>query len=247
MSSDGLQTFPFSLLHEIIGYGSLGLESEDGLCGFISKGTETNREMIGLLEFVRFEYCSTHVMKGIFALLSGHFSELNASMWTGLRARLVLPNAIWKQFPVSVKKGDYGFDVPDGIIAHLTRECGGDVHDRHVVDVTSGSFDKEIYGVNPHSGAYKNDPSHAVKIAAVVETRSRFCSAYRDMNENIPHSAKNWLCYDFKERRIMPTHYTIRTYASCLGSSHLKSRLVETSVARGRPRGVHQIPQQQVW
>jgi hypothetical protein len=36
--------------------------------------------------------------------------------------------------------------VPDGIIARLTRECGGNVHGRHVVDVTSGSFEKETWG-----------------------------------------------------------------------------------------------------
>jgi hypothetical protein len=35
------------------------------------------------------------------------------------------------------------------------------------------------------------------------------------------------VCYDFKERRIMPTHYTIRTNA---GDAHLASWLVETSV-----------------
>jgi hypothetical protein len=45
-----------------------------------------------------------------------------------------------KQFPPSAKKGKIqaGFhkrevriDVPEGIIAHQTRECGGNVHDRH--------------------------------------------------------------------------------------------------------------------
>jgi hypothetical protein len=49
-----------------------------------------------------------------------------------------------KQFPPSVKKGTW-FDVPDGIIAHLTKECGGNVHG-HLVDITSGSFKKEIHG-----------------------------------------------------------------------------------------------------
>jgi hypothetical protein len=39
-----------------------------------------------------------------------------------------------KQFPPSVKKGTRGFDVPDGIIAHLTRECGGNAHDDKVVE-----------------------------------------------------------------------------------------------------------------
>jgi hypothetical protein len=44
------------------------------------------------------------------------------------------------------------FDVPDRIIARLTKEYGGNVHDHHVVDVTSASLEKETYGANPHSG-----------------------------------------------------------------------------------------------
>jgi hypothetical protein len=38
------------------------------------------------------------------------------------------------------------------------------------------------------------------------------------------------VCYDFKERRIAPTHYTIRTHGSDPGDSHPKSWLLETSV-----------------
>jgi hypothetical protein len=57
-------------------------------------------------------------------------------------------------------------DVPDGIIAHLTTEYKGNVRDRHVIDVTSGSFEKETRGANPHSGAYDDDPENAAKNAA---------------------------------------------------------------------------------
>jgi hypothetical protein len=115
------------------------------------------------------------------------------------------------------------YDVPDGISAHLTRECGGNVHDRHVVDVTCGSFEKETMGANPY---------YAAKKAADLEINSFdafFCSAYRWKDENIPHTRNNWICYDFKERRIVSTHYTIRTCETRPGSSHLKSWLVETS------------------
>jgi hypothetical protein len=31
------------------------------------------------------------------------------------------------------------YNIPDGIIVHLTKECGGNVH----VDVTCGSFENE--------------------------------------------------------------------------------------------------------
>jgi hypothetical protein len=62
-----------------------------------------------------------------------------------------------KQFPVSVKKGttrawmgnQVEIDVLDGIIAHLTRECSGYVHNQQVVEVTPGSFEKETEGVDP--------------------------------------------------------------------------------------------------
>jgi hypothetical protein len=80
-----------------------------------------------------------------------------------------------KQFPPSVKKGNTWrgeIDVPEGIIAHLTRKCGGNVHDRHVVDVTSGSFEKETAGVNPNSGSYDNFPHNAAKNARDLETVS---------------------------------------------------------------------------
>jgi hypothetical protein len=111
------------------------------------------------------------------------------------------------------------FDVPDGIIAHLTRECGENVHDRHVVEVTSGSFEKETYGAIPHSA----------KNAADLNTDSFFGSAFRSYKEDIPYARNNWICYDFKERRIVPTHDTIRTNDLRPGDGHLKSWLVETS------------------
>jgi hypothetical protein len=75
-----------------------------------------------------------------------------------------------KQFPRSMKngkirvgelyerenrplEGEVVVDVPDGISAHLMRKCRGNVHDRHVLEVTSRSFEKENHGANRHSGA----------------------------------------------------------------------------------------------
>jgi hypothetical protein len=57
-----------------------------------------------------------------------------------------------KQFPPLVKKStrkhpddrDVEIDMPDGIIAHVTRECGGNVQDHNVVRVTCGTFRGEI-------------------------------------------------------------------------------------------------------
>jgi acetoacetate decarboxylase len=70
----------------------------------------------------------------------------------------------------------------------------------------------------------------AAKNAADLETGSYFGSAFRDKKKDIPHTRNNWICYDFKERRIVPTHYAIRTHdGNVLGRFHLKSWLVNTS------------------
>jgi hypothetical protein len=119
--------------------------------------------------------------------------------------------------------------ILDRIIAHLTRECGGNVRDRHVVDVTCGSFEKETHSANAHSGAYDNLDCAAAKNTSDLEATSYFQSAFRNKEEDIPYTRNNWLCYNFKEKKIVRTHYTIRTHGSCSDGSHLKSWLVETS------------------
>jgi hypothetical protein len=185
--------------------------------------------MHGLLEFLRLEYCSTEIMNEFLDIFSEYFYEVNASKWASIRGRLISANVNkkpTKQFPPLVKKGKY-FHGPDGIIAHLTRECKGNVHDRDVVDVTSGSFAKETQ--RAHSGACENDPFCPAKNAADFEMLSYFQSAFCTKEEDIPHTRNNWICYDFKERRIVPTHYTIRTWEGKPGWEHLKSWLVETS------------------
>jgi hypothetical protein len=70
-------------------------------------------------------------------------------------------------------------DVPDEIIAHLTRECDGNVPDHHVVNITCGSFEKETQGANPHSTACENNPKYAANNATDLEAVSRFVSACR--------------------------------------------------------------------
>jgi hypothetical protein len=90
----------------------------------------------------------------------------------GIDTRRALSTSRWsrgrqpKQFPPSIKKVN-GLGAPDGIIAHLTSECGGNVHEHHVVDVTSGSFERETAGANPHSGVFDNGPDYAARVQLI--------------------------------------------------------------------------------
>jgi hypothetical protein len=96
----------------------------------------------------------------------------------------------------------------EGIIAHFTKFAGGNVHDRGIVIITSGD-------------GYA-DPTFPAKNAADLEVDSFFHS---DGTKN------EWICYDFLNRRITPSHYTIRSkYNGQVGGSNLKSWVIEGSI-----------------
>jgi hypothetical protein len=83
----------------------------------------------------------------------------------------------------SCKETDEMYDIPDGIIAHLTKECGGNVYDVHIVNVTPASFEKETQIV-----------STIATNAADLKSGSVFLSAYHSYQEDIRHTRNNWVC-----------------------------------------------------
>jgi hypothetical protein len=77
----------------------------------------------------------------------------------------------------------------DGIIAQLTRDHGGNVHDFGIVDISS----KSVHG------------SYLASNVADLQTTTYFWSV------NAPDQR---LCFDFKNRRVRPTHYSIHAHSS---------------------------------
>jgi serine/threonine protein kinase len=129
------------------------------------------------------------------------------------KGRRQFPLLHWQKTVTQPRQRNVEVEVPDGIIAHLTRECGGNVDECNVVSVTS-------------SKCWDDHPRRAARNIVNLEDCSEFLSAYRDKADDIPHTRNNWVCYDFKERRIVPTHYTIRTTQY---GPHLRAWVVETS------------------
>jgi len=101
----------------------------------------------------------------------------------------------------------------DGIIAYLTEKSGGNVHRNGVVAVTS-------------SKPYNFNPRFAAQNVANLGDTSVFLSAYRC--DDIAHARNNWICYDFKERKVVPTHYSLRSHLGCKGA-HMMNWIVEQS------------------
>jgi hypothetical protein len=89
----------------------------------------------------------------------------------------------------------------DGIISYLTKKHGGHVHEKGIVTLTSKSF-------------WADCPDYLAKNAADFTYDWFFYS--RD-------APGQWICWDFGERRIRPTHYTMKAESP-------KSWIVEGSV-----------------
>ena len=92
-----------------------------------------------------------------------------------------------------------------GIIAYLTRRARGNCHLRRVIEVTSSSvYDRDTVPEN-----------------AVDFTTSKFFASC--------DKPGSWICYDFKDMRVKPSSYTIKTYPYGAGCAHLKSWVLEGS------------------
>jgi hypothetical protein len=89
----------------------------------------------------------------------------------------------------------------DGIISHLTKKHGGNVHEKGIVTITSKSVNDE-------------NPRTDIKSLADLTSNALFCS------ENAPDQ---WVCWDFRDMRVCPTHYTLTGY-------RLKSWVLEQSL-----------------
>jgi hypothetical protein len=86
----------------------------------------------------------------------------------------------------------------DGIISYLTLKHGGNVHEKGIVTITSKSVFLDGDGWN----------------VADLTSGRRFVS-----NDE----PGQWICWDFHEMRVRPTHYTVKSYL-------LKSWVVESSL-----------------
>jgi hypothetical protein len=93
------------------------------------------------------------------------------------------------------------FSRPNGIIAHLTKKCGGNVHRCGLVNITAKTV-------------YKSEwpPDHVAEFGA-----RKFFNSVNEPDQ--------WLCYDFTVMRIRPTHYSIRAW----GNYNLRHWVIEGS------------------
>jgi hypothetical protein len=214
-----MNEFNVSMTCEIISRRSLKIESEDWLYDYIMNSQSNDSDRWALLEFVQCEYLSATRMSDFLEFISERLDAVNICLFRHLQVRLHCPVTIERR--VNAKE-PMQFDLSrghlDGIIAFLSRKCGGNVHDKGIVNVTC-------------SGILNDDSWFCAKNAADLKAGSAFASSFRRKSEQIEHAPNNWICYDFKKSQVIPTHYSIRSYyVGGWNNCNLKSWVIEASM-----------------
>jgi hypothetical protein len=104
----------------------------------------------------------------------------------------------------SVRTKEFPLEHPaslEGIISYLTQEHSGNVHEKGIVTITSKSVGCD-------------DPAYALTNVANLTSGCHFISRT---------DPGQWVCWDFREMRVRPTHYSIYKW-------RLKSWVVEGSL-----------------
>ena len=214
------EKIPNSIILSIISNPNLKLESEDSFLDFIFDIFSSKEEKSCIVDFLE-----NVVIKN---LSDEKFCQLihevdHSAMTGGLWRRIVVrfgddslneADDNNRYCTSKVREGDvkcflYSGQEADafhGIIDNLTKEAGGNVHDKGAVEITESSFRKA---------------GEAGKASADFENvKSYFFS------RNVEGS---WIQHDFRDKKIRPTHYSIRSTPFGKGNSHFLSWVVEGS------------------
>lgn len=186
-----LVSLPKSILHTIISNEKLKLNSEDSLFEFINKIFENDNpnDAIPFYELIQIPNLTDECFKQF--LLKIDANDINSTIWQNIRKRFCVANETTIQKSSSSRYGSIFYDGDEsnsfhGIINKLTEEIGGNV-DKGIVSVSCST--------TTTSGHCKN-----------VTELNNLESFY--WSQNAPNQ---WIKYDFKNKKVHPTHYSIRS------------------------------------
>jgi hypothetical protein len=184
----------YSDLYELLSDDSLKIPNENWLFDVIVNHSHSDADKLSLLEFVEFRFLSMSSLRTFIDQVEAFDSSLPGGVlhqiWNRLLAYSDSPSIPDQMDRYHGQHFPYVAWSPlKGIIAGFTQSCHGNVHDRGIIEITSKSV---------HSGKY------AAKFAADLENvETGFGSV---------DSGDQWLRYDFKDRQVGLTGYTIRSW-----------------------------------
>jgi hypothetical protein len=171
-----------SVLSHILSHHLRMISSEDAFFSYISSRLLSDPEYLNLLQFVRFEYLSAEGnSECISEFVSSPPDSIYHRLWESISRGLISRLDNELAFPLKEAKSSVG------ILSYLTWKHAGNVHDKGIVTITSKSVD--------------NDAPKDFSFLADLTSDRTFGSEDK---------TGQWICWDFHELRVRPTHSTIQ-------------------------------------
>lgn len=238
IDQEKLLKLPKLILYSIISNEKLKLYDEDSLYDFINSifskedsnnERDTHLSKIEFYEFIDFSFLSEGKFLDFIENIES--TDITHMIWEKLK-ECIHHFSIKKKFTSSIKKDSHRYvksstkkvkeklknidiiydnDVKNafkGIIYYLGNENPKSVIDNNIIDIIASSV---------VSTGQNNQPQNIVDF-------DRNDYKFFSKNEN-----NSWICYDFKEKKVKLSHYTIRSTTWSYNVDHLQNWCIEAS------------------
>lgn len=193
------------ILEEIIKNPSLRLNEEDSLIRFVLELYEIDSKYSTLFEYVEFKNVKVDSLQKFIDVFDIDF--LNSKIWKGFCQRLISSETSERHNYKYITREHEEVTEFNGLLRYLSNKTGGNIHDNGTIEVTSNS----IYSDSHH-------PKNLLD--------------YQNTEFNSYHSIgrpDGYICFDFKDRKIQLTSYTIKSREGGQNWYHLKNWKIEVS------------------
>ncbi|KAK8844869.1 hypothetical protein M9Y10_021040 [Tritrichomonas musculus] len=211
VNKEKIKELSIETIEEIISNESLQLQEEDSLLRFLIDLYKEDCKYSPLFEHVIFSNVHNDIFKEF--MLNISLTDINYSIWEAICKRISLQKI--KNIDTNprylTKSHIYQFEYYkekefDGIMRFLSKTTGGNIYDNGTIDITSNSI-LDIQKYNPKNLVdYDNNNGYASK-----------------------DDGNAFICFDFKDKSIQLTNYTIQSNNSGPNYHHLKNWLLEVS------------------
>ncbi|KAK8899377.1 hypothetical protein M9Y10_001692 [Tritrichomonas musculus] len=208
-----MMNLPLEILERILMSDKLRLKSEDQLLNFLNNLYKNSNMYSNLYEYVQFLNVSQKTMIEFLSIFD--FNDITKQIWIMLLTRL--EQTLNKPIELVSNRNRYNsIGTPilyernkefDGIFNYLRKTSNGNISEE--LNITSSSIDRD-------------DDSWSDQNVILFDDQNKYFAS-----KDLPNS---WLCFDFKERRVIPKNYTIRSYIATIKyGCHPKSWVIEGS------------------
>lgn len=211
ISKEEMGDLPVEILLDILKSPNLKLLEEDSLLKFVIKLYAKDHLYSQLFSLIQLNNVSESMLESFIQTIK--FEDVNCELWKSICGLVVKKSEIQKsdnsryhQKKIEFKEFKYenGHEF-EGIMRYLTTKTGGNIHDNKTIEITTNSITSES--------------KHPRNVVDYQRGNIYDCENISDV----------FICFDFKDKRIQPSKYSLQTSAGGVNRWHLRNWAIEVS------------------